>query len=45
MSALWTVDAMAAAMRAEKSGGLPSVFRRLSIDTRRIGKGDALLRR
>ena len=41
MSALWTVDAMAAAMRAEKSGSLPADIPGLSIDTRGIGKGEA----
>src|SRR5664280_1970746 len=41
MSALWTLDAMAAAMRAEKSGALPAEVPGLSIDTRSIGKGEA----
>ncbi len=41
MTALWTVDAMAAAMRAEKSGSLPADVAGLSIDTRSIGKGEA----
>jgi UDP-N-acetylmuramoyl-tripeptide--D-alanyl-D-alanine ligase len=41
MSALWTIDAMAAAMRAEKSGSLPADVPGLSIDTRSIGKGEA----
>ncbi|HZL41187.1 MAG TPA: UDP-N-acetylmuramoylalanyl-D-glutamyl-2,6-diaminopimelate--D-alanyl-D-alanine ligase [Pseudolabrys sp.] len=41
MSALWTIDAMAAAMHAEKSGALPQDVPGLSIDTRTIGKGDA----
>jgi len=41
MSALWTVDAMAAAMRAEKAGKLPADVPGLSIDTRSIGKGEA----
>ena len=41
MSALWTVDAMAAAMRADKSGALPADVPGLSIDTRSIGKGEA----
>jgi UDP-N-acetylmuramoyl-tripeptide--D-alanyl-D-alanine ligase len=41
MSALWTTDAMAAAMRADKSGSLPAGVPGLSIDTRSIGKGEA----
>ena len=41
MSALWTIDAMAAAMRAEKSGALPADVPGLSIDSRSIGKGEA----
>ncbi len=41
MSALWTVDAMAAAMRADKAGALPADVPGLSIDTRSIGKGEA----
>jgi UDP-N-acetylmuramoyl-tripeptide--D-alanyl-D-alanine ligase len=41
MTALWTLDAMAAAMRAEKSGSLPAQVPGLSIDTRSIGKGEA----
>ena len=41
MSALWTVDAMAAAMHADKSGALPADVPGLSIDTRSIGKGEA----
>ena len=41
MSALWTVDAMAAAMRADKRGALPADVPGLSIDTRSIGKGEA----
>ena len=41
MSALWTTDAMAAAMRAGKSGSLPADTPGLSIDTRSIGKGEA----
>ncbi len=34
MTALWTIDAMAAAMRAEKSGALPADVPGLSIDSR-----------
>ncbi|MGH6728474.1 MAG: UDP-N-acetylmuramoylalanyl-D-glutamyl-2,6-diaminopimelate--D-alanyl-D-alanine ligase [Pseudolabrys sp.] len=41
MSALWTVDAMAEAMRAEKSGALPADVPGLSIDTRSMAKGEA----
>ena len=41
MSTLWTVDAMAAAMRAEKSGALPADVSGLSIDTRSLAKGEA----
>src|SRR5580698_9125190 len=41
MSALWTIDAMIAAMHAEKSGVLPPSVPGLSIDTRTIGKGEA----
>jgi UDP-N-acetylmuramoyl-tripeptide--D-alanyl-D-alanine ligase len=41
MSPLWTVDEMAKAMRAEKSGGLPAQVPGLSIDTRSIVKGEA----
>jgi UDP-N-acetylmuramoyl-tripeptide--D-alanyl-D-alanine ligase len=41
MTALWTLDAMAAAMGAEKSGALPADVPGLSIDTRSIAKGEA----
>src|ERR1700686_1003203 len=41
MSALWTLSDMAAAIAAEKSGALPADVPGLSIDTRRINKGDA----
>jgi UDP-N-acetylmuramoyl-tripeptide--D-alanyl-D-alanine ligase len=41
MSALWTVDAMAAAMRAERAGALPADVPGISIDSRSIGRGDA----
>jgi UDP-N-acetylmuramoyl-tripeptide--D-alanyl-D-alanine ligase len=41
MSALWTINDMAKAMRAEKSGALPADVPGLSIDTRTIVKGDA----
>jgi UDP-N-acetylmuramoyl-tripeptide--D-alanyl-D-alanine ligase len=41
MTALWTLDAMAAAMRAEKSGALPADVPGLSIDSRSIRRGEA----
>jgi len=41
MSALWTVDDMAKAMRAEKSGSLPEEVDGISIDSRSLKKGDA----
>jgi UDP-N-acetylmuramoyl-tripeptide--D-alanyl-D-alanine ligase len=41
MSALWTIDAMAAAMRAERVGSLPADLSGVSIDSRTAGKGDA----
>jgi UDP-N-acetylmuramoyl-tripeptide--D-alanyl-D-alanine ligase len=39
--ALWTVDAMAAAMGAERQGALPQSISGLSIDSRTVGPGDA----
>ena len=41
MSALWTIDDMAKAMRAEKSGVLPAEVPGISIDSRNMAKGDA----
>ncbi len=41
MSALWTIDAMTTAMRAELRGNLPANLPGLSIDTRSISKGEA----
>ncbi|MCX7311729.1 MAG: UDP-N-acetylmuramoylalanyl-D-glutamyl-2,6-diaminopimelate--D-alanyl-D-alanine ligase [Alphaproteobacteria bacterium] len=41
MSALWTADAMAAAMGAERQGPLPQSVPGLSIDTRIIQPGEA----
>jgi len=41
MSALWTLDAMVAAMRAKKSGALPADVPGLSIDSRNMAKGEA----
>ena len=39
--ALWTVEAMAAAMGAERRGALPQSIIGISIDSRTIGPGDA----
>jgi len=41
MTALWTVDDMAAAMRADKSGALPLDVPGISIDSRTLAEGDA----
>jgi UDP-N-acetylmuramoyl-tripeptide--D-alanyl-D-alanine ligase len=41
MSALWGLDDMATAMRAEKFGNLPLEVNGLSIDSRNLDKGDA----
>ncbi|MEP7029814.1 MAG: UDP-N-acetylmuramoylalanyl-D-glutamyl-2,6-diaminopimelate--D-alanyl-D-alanine ligase [Pseudolabrys sp.] len=41
MSMLWSLEDMAAAMGAEKSGALPKGITGISIDTRSIAKGDA----
>ena len=41
MTALWTIDAMTTAMRAEGSGALPAEVPGISIDSRSIGKGEA----
>jgi len=41
MSALWTVEAMAQAMGAERQGALPANVPGLSIDTRTIKPGEA----
>ena len=38
---LWTVDAMTAAMNAERRGALPASIPGLSIDTRTIQPGEA----
>src|SRR5579872_421458 len=40
MTALWTIDAMAAAMRAQRRGALPAQTSGLSIDSRTLAKGD-----
>jgi UDP-N-acetylmuramoyl-tripeptide--D-alanyl-D-alanine ligase len=37
---LWTLDAMAAAMRAERCGALPAAITGISIDSRTIAPGD-----
>lgn len=41
MTALWTLDAMAAAMRADRSGALPDQVSGISIDSRTLAKGEA----
>jgi UDP-N-acetylmuramoyl-tripeptide--D-alanyl-D-alanine ligase len=41
MSVLWTVDDMAAAMLADRSGAVPGDVAGISIDSRTLGKGDA----
>jgi UDP-N-acetylmuramoyl-tripeptide--D-alanyl-D-alanine ligase len=41
MSALWTLDDMAAAMRATRSGAPPAELSGISIDSRSIAKGEA----
>jgi UDP-N-acetylmuramoyl-tripeptide--D-alanyl-D-alanine ligase len=41
MSALWNLDVMSAAMRAERSGALPAEVSGISIDSRTLAKGDA----
>ena len=40
MSALWSIEAMAAAMRAQRRGTLPVETNGLSIDSRTLAKGD-----
>src|SRR6476660_5023783 len=39
--ALWTVDAMAAALGAERAGALPQSVPGISIDSRTLAAGDA----
>jgi UDP-N-acetylmuramoyl-tripeptide--D-alanyl-D-alanine ligase len=39
--ALWTVDAMASAMGAERRGALPQSVSGISIDSRTVGRGEA----
>jgi UDP-N-acetylmuramoyl-tripeptide--D-alanyl-D-alanine ligase len=41
MSALWTLDALSTAMRAERAGALPAELSGISIDSRTLAKGDA----
>lgn len=41
MSGLWSIDDMATAMRAERSGALPAEIPGLSIDSRTLAKGEA----
>jgi UDP-N-acetylmuramoyl-tripeptide--D-alanyl-D-alanine ligase len=41
MTALWALDAMTAAMRADTSGALPSDIAGISIDTRTVARGEA----
>src|SRR6476646_8613525 len=41
MSALWTADAMAAEIRAERAGTLPADVSGIAIDSRTLVKGDA----
>ncbi len=41
MTALWTMDAVASAMRADRAGTLPAEVSGVSIDSRTVGKGDA----
>src|SRR4029453_728279 len=41
MSALWSLDAMSTAMRAEPVGALPAELSGISIDSRTLAKGDA----
>jgi UDP-N-acetylmuramoyl-tripeptide--D-alanyl-D-alanine ligase len=41
MSTLWTLDAMATAMNAERAGALPTDLSGISIDSRTLVKGDA----
>jgi UDP-N-acetylmuramoyl-tripeptide--D-alanyl-D-alanine ligase len=40
-ASLWTVEAMAQAMRAQRTGALPALISGISIDSRSIGRGEA----
>src|SRR5262245_45992187 len=41
MSALWSIDAMMAAMKAGRAGALPAQISGISIDSRSLSRGDA----
>jgi UDP-N-acetylmuramoyl-tripeptide--D-alanyl-D-alanine ligase len=41
MTPLWTIEAMASAMGAQRHGGLPQSISGISIDTRTVGRGEA----
>jgi UDP-N-acetylmuramoyl-tripeptide--D-alanyl-D-alanine ligase len=41
MSALWSLEDMAKAMRAERAGRLPTAITGISIDSRNLGRGEA----
>ena len=41
MSALWSIDAMAKAMKADRAGALPAETPGISIDSRTLSRGDA----
>jgi UDP-N-acetylmuramoyl-tripeptide--D-alanyl-D-alanine ligase len=41
MSVLWMLDAMAAAMHAERAGPLPMDLAGISIDSRKLTRGEA----
>src|SRR6476660_1144502 len=41
MSMLWSIDAMAIAMKADRAGALPAETSGISIDSRTLSKGDA----
>ena len=41
MSVLWSVDAMVAAMGADRAGALPAGISGISIDSRTLSRGDA----
>lgn len=41
MNGLWSIDAMAVAMRAERRGALPNAISGMSIDSRTVAPGDA----
>src|SRR6185369_16457218 len=41
MSTLWSIDAMAIAMKADRAGALPAETSGISIDSRTLSRGDA----